>query len=216
LKILDAHTHRLEKSSVVSVNLNIPIKEDLVDFFSQGIHPWSLKKDNLLSNFINVVKKIKNNKKLVAIGETGLDKNTPNFSNQKLLFMAHVDMAIRLNLPLIVHCVNAQNEILSILKSMDYQNNLMIHGFNGSRQEALELISRGYSLGIGPQVFSNMKINKYLHQLSLDNLLLETDDSDLSKITIVNKLSEIFNISKEGLVDKLNRNFNLFFGIQSN
>ena len=119
------------------------------------------------------VEKISICAKLVAIGETGLDKLSARYEDQILLFHAHLDIAKKIKKPIIVHCVKSQNDILRALKYKKFNQKMMIHGFNGSREEAFNVIKKWTLYWGSPQLFRNFKINKYLHELPVEHLLLE-------------------------------------------
>lgn len=209
--ILDAHTHQIKKGGVVNLDYSNQSDIDKVDYFSRGIHPWLLSKDNEIERLLMEVEKISICSKLVAIGETGLDKLSARYEDQITLFHAHLDIAKKIKKPIIVHCVKSQNDILRALKYKKFNQKMMIHGFNGSREEAFNVIKNGHYIGVGPQLFSNFKINKYLHELPVEHLLLETDESDLDAKVILEKMSIHLNKNKHDLADMLNENFKLFF-----
>lgn len=209
--IYDAHTHQLKRNSVVNIDQLQNTSNHNIDYCSKGVHPWSLKNNRNVKELLKLISEIEKDKYLLAIGETGLDKLSPEYETQKVLLSAHVELAQHLNLPMIVHCVKSQNDILKMLKEKSFKNKILFHGYNGSREEAIDLVKKGYRIGIGPQLFKAMKINKYLHEIPLENLLLETDDSELNINEVFVKLSTVLNRPKDDLANILNSNFNQFF-----
>ena len=97
------------------------VKVDEIVFGTFGIHPHETKKDKINSQ--RIIKEIKENKKIIGIGETGLDffYNHSEKSDQIKSFEEHISAAIELNIPLIVHSRNAEKEILEIFQN--FKNN---------------------------------------------------------------------------------------------
>lgn len=123
------------------------------------------------------------NKKVVAIGETGLDykytKNSPQTKEkQKSVFRKHINLAGEFNLPLILHCRMAHRDLLDILKEEKNQKGV-IHCFSGNLKEAEEYLSMNFYLGINGIIFK-MNLGKVIKNIPLERMVLETDCPFLS------------------------------------
>ena len=181
-----------------------------------GLHPCSVKNNYL--DELKHVEKVTKNHSIVAIGEIGIDlywdKSTLNI--QKKAFASQIRLAKDLNLPIVIHCRNAFDEIFKILeKEKSDKLRGIFHCFSGTYEQALKAISFNMKLGIGGVVtFKNGKIDKFLNKISLENLVLETDSpylaptpfrgkrNESSYITlIVKKLSEIYNLSENKIIE---------------
>jgi len=181
-----------------------------------GLHPCSVKNNYL--DELKHVEKVTKNHSIVAIGEIGIDlywdKSTLNI--QKAAFTQQIKLAKRLNLPIVIHCRNAFDEIFKILeKEKSDKLRVIFHCFSGTYEHALKAISYNMKLGIGGVVtFKNGKIDKFLDNITIDNLVLETDSpylapapfrgkrNESSYITlIVKKLSEIYNLSENKIIE---------------
>ena len=181
-----------------------------------GLHPCSVKNNYL--DELKHVEKVTKNHSIVAIGEIGIDlywdKSTLNI--QKAAFTQQIKLAKRLNLPIVIHCRNAFDEIFEILeKEKSDKLRGIFHCFSGTYEHALKAISYNMKLGIGGVVtFKNGKIDKFLDNITIDNLVLETDSpylapapfrgkrNESSYITlIVKKLSEIYNLSENKIIE---------------
>ncbi len=151
-----------------------------------GLHPYwvhSHEQDDLkhLENYLN-----KN--KSVALGECGLDFR-PQYTNQNKadkktqthFFEAQLDIANNLQLPIVVHSVNATQAVIQSIKKF---NNItgMIHSYSGSLEQAKQLIDLNFliSLGGGVTYPQAKKIRKVAIELPLNTLLVETDAPDQS------------------------------------
>ncbi|WP_143323414.1 TatD family hydrolase, partial [Candidatus Pelagibacter communis] len=107
-------------------------KDDII-FGTYGIHPHEAKNDKITSELI--VKEINQNKKIIGIGETGLDffYNHSDKNDQVRSFEEHIKAAIKLKIPLIVHSRNAEKHMLEILNEYkNYDLKILMHCFTGS------------------------------------------------------------------------------------
>lgn len=154
---------------------------------------------------------VKNNPKIVAIGEIGLDYywNKDNKDKQREVFCKQLEIAEKLKVPVVIHSRDSINETYEILKK--YKVSGVIHCFSGSLEMAKKFISLGFLLGIGGVVtFKNSKLFEVIEKLELTNIVLETDSpyltpepnrgktNESSNIPyIAEKIAEIKNISLE-------------------
>ena len=143
-----------------------------------GIHPeYSDTYSNKDIKFIEI-----NIDKIIAIGEIGLDYHYDDFNreSQKELFERQLSVAKEYNKPVIVHSRDATEDTISILKKYPTIRGV-IHCFSGSLETAKIYISLGYKLGIGGVVtFKNSKLFEVIDNISLENIVLETDSPYLS------------------------------------
>lgn len=156
---------------------------------------------------------VKNNPKIVAIGEIGLDYywNKDNKDKQREVFCKQLEIAEKLRLPVVIHSRDSINETYEILKK--YKVSGVIHCFSGSLEMAKKFISLGFLLGIGGVVtFKNSKLFEVIEKLELTNIVLETDSPYLTPepnrgktnessniFYIAQKIAEIKNISLENV-----------------
>lgn len=200
------------------------VKYDRV-YGALGIHP-----DNILDFNNDSIKFIENNlgnKKIIAIGEIGLDyyHNKDNKDEQIKMFEYFLDLAEKVSLPVIIHSRDATDDLLRILKRHKCKG--IIHCFSGSLETAREYIKLGYKLGIGGVVtFKNCNLKDVLVNIDISNILLETDSPYLAPVPlrgtfnepvnvniIADYLCSLYNISLEELANKLEDNFNDLFNI---
>lgn len=156
---------------------------------------------------------VKNNPKIVAIGEIGLDYywNKDNKDKQREVFCKQLEIAEKLKLPVVIHSRDSINETYEILKK--YKVSGVIHCFSGSLEMAKKFISLGFLLGIGGVVtFKNSKLFEVIEKLELTNIVLETDSPYLTPepnrgktnessniFYVAKKIAEIKNISLENV-----------------
>lgn len=118
----------------------------------------------------------------LAVGECGLDKmlNTP-LELQQQLFSTHIEVANQLHKPLIIHCVRAHNELLSLLKKSKVNCGGIIHAFSGSYEVAQQYVALGFYLGVGGTITYEraQKTRTAVAKIPLEFLVLETDAPDM-------------------------------------
>lgn len=147
-------------------------------YYAFGLHPWFLAQENdsafaELERFLQL-----RPAGLVAIGECGLDGavDVP-MSLQIEMLEKQLGLASQYQLPVILHCRKAFNELLRIVKQFDLPRGGVWHAFSGSRQQAEQFIEMGFMLGIGGVITYERaeKTRKAVTKLPADSLLLETD-----------------------------------------
>ena len=195
-----------------------------------GIHPHETKNYESLSTD-QIIKKIKLNKKIIGIGESGLDFYYEHSDPiiQKKIFIEHIKAARLLNIPLVVHTRSAEKETYDILKAEMTNNDvkILIHCFTGSKAFAHKLIDLGcYISASGVVTFKKSKdLADTFLSLPNDRILVETDSPYLSPeplrgkanepshiIHTVNFLAKLKNIDPSLFAEKTTSNFFELFG----
>ena len=190
-------------------------------YLMSGLHPTNVK-ENYKYELEFVVNSLKTNN-YVAIGEIGIDLywDKSFLKQQQDAFKFQIRLAIEYNLPIVIHCREAFNEIFEILvKENCDELRGVFHCFTGTIDQAEKAIDLGFVLGIGGVVtFKNGGIDKFLHKIELKNIVLETDSPYLAPapfrgkrnessyiIYVIEKLSEIYGISKEKIAEITSKN----------
>ena len=193
-------------------------------FATIGYHPAEASKITD-SDISNLEKLICSNKKIVGIGEIGLDYHygKEDILIQQEVFRKQLSLAEKLHLPVVIHSRDATNDIINILK--EYKVTGVIHCFSGSLETANIYISMGYKLGIGGVVtFKNTNLVNVIDNISLDNIVLETDSPYLAPVPyrgktnsskyipiIAEKLASIKNVSLDKVSEiTLKNTYNIF------
>ena len=176
-----------------------------------GLHPG----ENLeeIDKVIELIKENLLNKKMLAIGEIGLDYfyTKENRLKQISVFEKQLVVAEKYNIPVIIHSREATSDTIEILKK--YRVRGIIHCFSGSVEVAKEYIKMGFKLGInGVVTYNNCKLIDTIKKIGINNLVFETDCPYLTPvpyrgkknipkyiINIVDYLASNLNISKEEL-----------------
>lgn len=159
-----------------------------------GYHP-EVSNKIVEKNYEILEEMVKNNPKIVAIGEIGLDYHwdKDNKDKQKEVFCKQLELAEKLKVPVVIHSRDSINETYEILKK--YKVTGVIHCFSGSLEMAKKFISLGFLLGIGGVVtFKNSKLFEVIEKLELTNIVLETDSPYLTPEPNRGKTNESSNI----------------------
>jgi TatD DNase family protein len=197
-------------------------------FLMMGLHPTHVK-DNYLEELQHVEEEL-SKRKFFAIGEIGIDLywDKTHLAQQQDAFRKQIQLAKKYQLPIVIHCREAFDEIFQILeeeKSTDLFG--IFHCFSGTYDQALQAISYNMKLGIGGVVtFKNGKIDQFLSQIDLKHLVLETDSPYLAPvpfrgkrnessyiINVVEKLAEIYTLSTAEIAQITTENSKEIFGI---
>lgn len=160
--------------------IELASKYDFI-YASIGLHPSEVEKEE--DKDLSWIYELAKNKKVIAIGEIGLDYYwSIEYKNlQKEYFHKQLDIAKDLNLPVIIHSRDAQFDSFSIVEAHPGVIGVF-HCFSGSLEMAERLIKLGYYIGVGGVLtFKNAKeIKRVVDGISLDNILSETDSPYLA------------------------------------
>ena len=202
------------------------IKLDEIIFGTYGIHPHEVDKELMSKD--DIVNKINSNKKIIGVGESGLDFYYNNSSKEKqiLSFRNHIDAALELDMPIIVHSRNAEEDTYEILKNYSNKLKILMHCYTGSKEFAKKLLKfNTYFSASGIITFKNSVELQNTFKIIPDNrLLIETDSPFLApypmrgkknepsfiKFTL-EKLAQIKNVDVNYLDNCTTKNFNKLF-----
>lgn len=206
-------------------NFDLSQKYDYI-YFAAGFHPENLDGANL--DDLKIIEKFAKNSKCVAIGEIGLDYHWMNSSKQeqKDFFEAQLELANKLDMPVIVHDREAHGDTLDILKQ--YKPKGVLHCFSGSKEMAKEIIKLGMYIGLnGVVTFSNARKSlEVVKEIPLERLVLETDCPYLAPVPMrgkrndssyipytAEKIAQVLNIDTQELINITNTNGKRLFAL---
>lgn len=253
MKIIDSHAHLMDEmykedidevlkrciesdlEYVINIGYSKETSQEAIEFANKydwiyavvGMHPDECNTENADISFIKDYAK---NKKVVAIGEIGLDYHYPetNKETQKEFFIRQIQLANELSLPVVIHNRDADMDMLEILKENKINKNFVMHCFSSSLEVAKEIIKMdGYISLSGTVTFKNAKkLIEVAKIIPEDRLLIETDCPYLTPEPnrgkrnepknvwdTLRKISEIRNINVEELAYITNRNTKKFYNI---
>ncbi|PIQ85172.1 MAG: hydrolase TatD [Candidatus Omnitrophica bacterium CG11_big_fil_rev_8_21_14_0_20_43_6] len=190
-----------------------------------GVHPHDA--DTFDSRALDRLKKLGVGKKVVAIGETGLDyyRNLSGQENQRQAFLRQIALAKELNLPMVIHCREAQEEVLQILKEAQPLR-AVVHCFAGDESFLKTCLDYGFFISYTCNITYKkaQKLREMLKLTPLDRLMLETDAPYLSPEgsrgkrnepaqikLLAEQVSQIKGVSLAEIEDQTTRNAKSFF-----
>ena len=213
---------------------SIPLVMNLASLYPEncfpmlGLHPCDVKetyKEELASIYAAIPAQ-----KIYAIGEIGIDLywDKTTLANQLEAFETQINWAKDLNLPIVIHCRDAFDEVYAVLlKHRDENLRGIFHCFTGNLDQAKKIIDLGFYLGIGGVVtYKNAGLDSVVAQIHLDHLVLETDSPYLPPVPfrgkpnessylvhIAQKVADLHQISIEELARITTENSTKIFGI---
>lgn len=212
---INIHTHHIlspgDKYILELINVHDQFDRVNQDIYcSMGLHPWYLQ--DFESQF-EILDHYSRNANVLAIGECGLDKAcTTNWARQELAFQSQIELAHKLNKPLIIHCVRAYSEVLVMLQKVRVP--VIFHGFNKKPALAMEIIHQGYYLSFGGALLKdNVMLHETFAQIPPDRFFLETDDAGIGISEVYHAAAHIRKTGEEVIILQLQQNFKKVFGI---
>lgn len=213
---------------------SIKMIDDLVSkypdncFAMAGLHPCDVKEgyQEQLALIYNSIA----GRKIYAIGEIGIDLywDKTTLSIQQDAFKQQINWAKELDLPFVIHCREAFDEVFEVLEEMnDEKMRGIFHCFTGNLEQARRAISLGFYLGIGGVVtYKKAGLDLVLADVPLKNIVLETDSPYLAPVPyrgkpnessylihIAQKVADIYNVSLEEVANVTTENSKKIFGI---
>lgn len=197
-------------------------------FLMTGLHPTHVKE-----NYQQELQFVENElmrRKYYAVGEIGIDLywDKSTLGIQQEAFKKQIQLAKKHNLPIVIHCRDAFDEVFEVLESEAGENlSGIFHCFTGTLEQAKQALSFNLKLGIGGVVtFKNGKIDTFLDQIPLSEIVLETDAPYLSPVpyrgkrnesaylvNVLEKVSDIYNLDPEQVAAVTTKNSKEIFGV---
>lgn len=192
-------------------------------YYSIGIHPMEVEKENSLDQIEQIYEDELKNKdsKLIAIGETGLDYHFDYpVELQKKYFLEQIKLANKYELPIIIHSRESQEDVYNILKENVVKKAGIMHCYSGAPEMSKKFVEMGYYLGVGGPVTRYKDVEETVRITSIDKIVIETDspvlppepfekhsrNNSLYLNYIVKKIAEIKGISEEEVIEKTTEN----------
>jgi TatD DNase family protein len=239
-KVLDlCKQNQVSKILTIGTNLetskkSIQIAEAYKNIFCTiGLHPNETEKEGI--NFTEIVNLARSSKKIIGIGETGLDfyydKEKEKSAIQIDMFEKHIELGEKTHKPVIVHTRSADKETLEVIKKIKNRKEIdfVIHCFTGNSNFCHKLLDLGCYISFSGIITFNKveEICKAVEIVPLDKLLVETDSPYLSPVPfrgkknfpsnvkfVAEKIAQIKKVSFEEIALCTSKNFNKIFSIK--
>ncbi len=197
-------------------------------YLMAGLHPTHVGEN--YKKELAIVEKQLNEKKFYGVGETGIDLywDKTTLEIQQDAFRYQIQLAKQHKLPVVIHCRDAFDEVFDVLEQEKGDDLFGIfHCFTGTFEQAQKALSYNLKLGIGGVVtFKNGKIDRFLDQIPLGNIVLETDapylapvpyrgkrNESLYIVEVLEKVAEVYNTTPEEVAKVTTSNSREIFGI---
>ena len=176
--------------------------------FALGIHPWFIEEHQMLDLYSLEIRI--EDEKPVAVGDCGLDYiKVKDRNKQRYFFDEQVALATRFDLPLIIHSVQATEDVTDLLKSYSKSRGV-IHAYPGTFQEAEILMNMGFLFGFSHNLSNphTYKLHDIVKFLPLESILIETDDHKNSDelIQVAERVTIIKKITVDQVIEQCDQN----------
>lgn len=208
----------------------LQLKNDYPDniFLMAGLHPTHVKEN--YEEELGHVEQLMRKHQYYAIGEIGIDLywDKTFLREQHEAFAKQIRLAKAMELPIVIHCRDAFDEVFEVLEQ-EKEDNLrgIFHCFTGNLEQAQKAISYNMKLGIGGVVtFKNGKIDTFLNQIDIRNIVLETDAPYLAPtpfrgkrnessyiVYVLKKIAALYDMTETKVAEITTENSKEVFGI---
>ena len=223
-------------SNVVNIGADVPTSYESIAlaekypfiYASVGVHPHDV--EDMTDDTLIELEKMAEHPKVVAIGEIGLDyyyDNSPR-ELQKKWFIKQMELANKLDLPVIIHSRDAMGDTMEIFKKYPVKKGV-VHCYSGSVESAKEILKLGYYISLaGPVTFKNSRgLTEVAKFVPIEKLLIETDcpylapephrgkrNSSLYVKEVAKKIAELKEMDIEDVAKITSQNAKDLFGIE--
>lgn len=206
--LIDAHSHIPLRAGVLTLQMELD---------GAGIHPWNLDARESFDHYLKKFEALKLiHPKPLLVGECGLDRKRVGIlgiAEQREILQAHFNWAQELARPIVLHCVHAESDILSVLKECRFKGVILWHDFRGSAQVLHALKDYNVYFSLGARLLTHeLKSQEIIKLISIERLLLETDDESRFSIEeIYQKASELLDVDFKKLEQTIEQNLEAMF-----
>ena len=204
IPFINTHSHVCDQENITLFQGKIGLRDK---WFSFGVHPCDAHISEISPVFLDHIKM----PNCLAIGEIGLDKlKGTDLETQNKVFKQQITLSESFELPVIIHCVKAWNELKRIKRRLNPSQKWIFHGF--SKTNILEdVISEGLFVSFGSAILRNSKLMEASTNVPLEKLFLETDDSTISIEIIYSEFAKAKQITLQELKEIQFSNFKRVF-----
>jgi TatD DNase family protein len=213
MKFFNFHTHSsTNQPDVLELVNQYPQEFDAsIPFYSIGIHPWYIV-ENRVESDLEIMESKLQEMNCLAIGECGLDKRIEiPMELQQAVFEKQLLLAQKYDVPVVIHCVAAFQEVIATKKKLQISVPMIIHGFSKNEQTAKQLLDNGFFISFGKYLLRNPELESVFKSVPNDRFFLETDTIE-ENIDVVYALAAKYkSVNLEEIQKQINSNFQAVF-----
>ncbi len=210
---VDIHTHIVKNTNDVFIYNCSDFHEikSIISTCSIGIHPWNVQSKAQIDDWCELFEQTIFHKSILCIGECGLDKTKPHtFELQLYACMKQFKLAQKYHMPVIVHCVRAYYDIISLYKNVKCTFPLVFHKFSGNQHVIQALLAYPMYMSFGSEICFRSFPESY-KDIPLQRIFAETDNNTQILIgEVYSCLSRVLNIDEEMLKNQIFENYKVF------
>jgi len=156
------------------------------------------------SEMLQVVEELAQNGSIIGIGEIGLDKRFGNLELQKRLFISQLDIAQRVKLPVIIHCVGYYYELFELIKRSNLHTIIILHGFKGSIEIFNKFKSLNLFFSLSHRLLDSDKYSEVVKEILVsERFFIESDYPFNGELDEVNVILEAISVKYSYRMDNL-------------
>jgi len=216
MEFFNLHTHKSTiQPNVIEIVNQYPEEFDAtIPYYSIGIHPWFVVEERIEADLAIIESKLQESNCL-AIGECGLDKRTEiSMELQQMVFEKQLLLAQKYQKPVVIHCVAAFQEVITLKKKLNISVPMLIHGFSKNTQVAKQLVDTGFYISFGKYLLLNTELEVVFKSIPNNRFFLETDTVEEGIEAVYNLGAKYKGISVKEMQGLVNSNFLEVFKIE--
>ncbi len=205
LPYFNLHSHFSDTQNVTIFQADDEVEEN--QWHSIGIHPWSANEEIEEIKYLGRL----SNQNCIAMGEIGLDKlKVPEMNVQIEIFQKQIEWSEKFELPVIIHCVKAWNELKVLKRNLKPSQPWIFHGF--SKIGILdEILNEGFYVSFGMRILKDSKLLESATKVPNNKFFLETDDAKVDIHEIYGEFAKAKKIPLQTLKEIQFNNFKRVF-----
>lgn len=213
MEYFNLHTHKAtNQTNILELVNQYPQEFDAtIPYYSIGIHPWFIVEERIEADLAIIESKLLE-ANCLAVGECGLDKRIEiPMELQEMVFERQLLLAQQYNKPVVIHCVAAFQELITIKKKLNISVPMLIHGFSKNAQIAKQLVDSGFYISFGKYLLLNKELEAVFTSVPNNRFFLETDTTDEGIEAVYELAAKYKGISVNEIQEIVNSNFNEVF-----
>ena len=213
MEFFNLHTHKYTNQfNVLELVNQYPQEFDaIIPYYSIGIHPWFIVEERVEVDLAIIESKLQE-ANCLAVGECGLDKRIEvPMELQEMVFEKQLLLAQQYQKPVVIHCVSAFQELISIKKKMNISVPMLIHGFSKNIQVAKQLLDNGFYISFGKYLLLNPELETVFKSVPNNRFFLETDTVEEGIEAVYELAAKYKGVSVKEIQEIVNTNFNEVF-----